>query len=52
MAYEVVFPSERVERLFQKVLEKIPADYQKNDRCRGSARQPSHFCSGKSSQNP
>lgn len=29
MAYEVVFPSERVERLFQKVLEKIPADYQK-----------------------
>jgi mRNA interferase RelE/StbE len=29
MAYEVVFPSERVERLFQKVLDKIPADYQK-----------------------
>jgi len=28
MAYEVVFPSERVERLFQKVLEKIPANYQ------------------------
>jgi len=28
MAYEVVFPSERVERLFQKALEKIPADYQ------------------------
>ena len=27
MAYEVVFPSERVERLFQKTLEKIPADY-------------------------
>jgi mRNA interferase RelE/StbE len=25
--YEVVFPSERVERAFQKVLEKIPADY-------------------------
>ena len=29
MAYEVVFPGERVEPLFQKVLEKIPADYQK-----------------------
>lgn len=29
MAYEVVFPSERVERLFQKILEKIPTDYQK-----------------------
>jgi mRNA interferase RelE/StbE len=28
MAYEVVFPSERVERIFQKTLEKIPADYQ------------------------
>lgn len=28
MAYEVVFPSERVERLFEKTLEKIPADYQ------------------------
>lgn len=28
MAYEVVFPSKRVERLFQKSLEKIPADYQ------------------------
>ncbi len=28
MAYEIVFPSERVERLFQKALEKIPADYQ------------------------
>ena len=27
MAYEVVFPSERVERTFQKALEKIPADY-------------------------
>ena len=27
MAYEVVFPSKRVERLFQKSLEKIPADY-------------------------
>jgi mRNA-degrading endonuclease RelE of RelBE toxin-antitoxin system len=25
--YDVVFPSERVERLFQKTLEKIPADY-------------------------
>jgi mRNA interferase RelE/StbE len=25
--YEVVFPSERVERLFQKTLEKIPSDY-------------------------
>jgi len=25
--YDVVFPSERVERLFQKILEKIPADY-------------------------
>ena len=30
MAYEVVFPSERVERLFQKILEKIPADYQES----------------------
>ncbi len=28
MAYEVVFPSERVERLFQKTLEKIPPKYQ------------------------
>lgn len=28
MAYEVVFPSERVERIFQKTLEKVPADYQ------------------------
>ena len=27
MDYEVVFPSERVERLFQKTLEKIPSDY-------------------------
>jgi mRNA interferase RelE/StbE len=25
--YDVVFPSERVERLFQKTLEKIPTDY-------------------------
>ena len=30
MAYEVVFPSKRIERLFQKALEKIPADYQKS----------------------
>ena len=30
MSYEVVFPSERVERLFQKALEKIPADYQES----------------------
>ena len=28
MGYEVVFPSERVERAFKKSLEKIPADYQ------------------------
>ena len=28
MAYEVVFPSERVERLFQKTLDKIPVNYQ------------------------
>ena len=28
MAYEVVFPSERVERSFQKSLSKISADYQ------------------------
>jgi len=28
VAYEIVFPSERVERLFQKALEKIPTDYQ------------------------
>ena len=27
MEYDVVFPSERVERLFQKTLEKIPNDY-------------------------
>lgn len=27
MPYEAVFPSERVERLFQKALTKIPADY-------------------------
>jgi mRNA interferase RelE/StbE len=26
----VVFPSERVERVFQKTLEKIPADYQED----------------------
>lgn len=30
MAYEVVFPSERIERLFQKSLEKIPGEYQEN----------------------
>jgi mRNA interferase RelE/StbE len=30
LAYAVVFPSERVERVFQKTLEKIPADYQKD----------------------
>ena len=28
MGYEVVFPSDRVERLFQKALSKISADYQ------------------------
>lgn len=28
MGYEVVFPSERVERLFQKSLSKVSADYQ------------------------
>ncbi len=28
MSCEVVFPSERVERVFQKALEKIPTDYQ------------------------
>ena len=28
MAYEVVFPSQRVERLFQRLLEKTPTDYQ------------------------
>ena len=28
MSYAVVFPSERVERSFEKALEKIPADYQ------------------------
>lgn len=28
MAYEVVFPSERVERAFQKSLENVPASYQ------------------------
>ena len=28
MACEVVFPSERVERAFQKALSKIPAEYQ------------------------
>ena len=27
MEYDVVFPSERAERLFQKTLEKIPNDY-------------------------
>lgn len=27
MSYEVVFPSERVERAFQKVLDKIPSEY-------------------------
>ncbi len=28
MAYEIVFPGERVERLFKKALEKMPTDYQ------------------------
>jgi mRNA interferase RelE/StbE len=28
LGYEVVFPSERVERAFQKLLSKIPAEYQ------------------------
>ena len=28
MGYEAVFPSERIERSFQKSLSKIPADYQ------------------------
>ena len=28
MPYEVVFPSERLERLFQKTLKKIPPEYQ------------------------
>ena len=28
MSYEIVFPSERVEHEFEKVLRKIPADYQ------------------------
>ncbi len=28
MEYDIVFPSERVERLFQKTLKKIPTDYQ------------------------
>lgn len=30
MPYEVVFPSERVERTFQKSLEKVPASYQES----------------------
>jgi mRNA interferase RelE/StbE len=28
LGYEVVFPSERVERTFQKALSRIPVDYQ------------------------
>jgi mRNA interferase RelE/StbE len=28
VAYEVVFPSERVERALQKILNRIPAEYQ------------------------
>jgi mRNA interferase RelE/StbE len=28
LGYEVVFPSKRVERVFQKALSRIPADYQ------------------------
>ena len=28
MGYKVVFPSERIERTFQKMLSKIPAEYQ------------------------
>ena len=28
MGYEVIFPSERVERAFQKILSKIPTGYQ------------------------
>jgi mRNA-degrading endonuclease RelE of RelBE toxin-antitoxin system len=27
LPYEIVFPSERIERSFQKTLEKIPTDY-------------------------
>ena len=30
MPYEVVFPSERVERAFQKSLEKVPAGYRES----------------------
>lgn len=30
MAYELVFPSERVERSFQKALSQIPTDYQQS----------------------
>lgn len=30
MSYAVVFPSERVERVFKKTLEKTPADYQED----------------------
>lgn len=29
MGYDVIFPSERVERLFQKSLSKVPTEYQK-----------------------
>ncbi len=28
MGYQVIFPSERVERAFQKILSKIPTEYQ------------------------
>ena len=30
MPYEIVFPSSRVERIFQKTLQKVPADYQES----------------------
>jgi len=30
LPYEVVFPSERAERVFQKTLDKIPADYRQD----------------------
>lgn len=30
MPYEVVFPSERIERTFQKALEKVPVAYQES----------------------
>jgi mRNA interferase RelE/StbE len=42
VVYEVVFPSERVEREFEKALAKLPSDYQSSivERVRSLSRNP------------